>query len=118
MWQQKISTNFWAQANREPLAWLLPNPPARWCASLPLPLVLLPTPGIRLPPSAQGYFLPHSLTEFLLLAPSSHPAPGPSFHLESLLRDAYRLDDPSEIYRVEEPEKSKVIFITVPRVEN
>lgn len=43
-------------------------------------------------------------------APSGHPARGPSFHLESLLRDAYRLDGHSEVHRVEEMEKGKVIL--------
>lgn len=61
-------------------------------------------------PLYPGYYLPHSLTKFLLPSPSGHPAPGPSLHVESLLRDAYRLDNASEIYRVAEPEKSKVIF--------
>ena len=109
--QQKISINFWSPAIWEPLTWLPPYPHARRSASShPTTLVLLLTPGIQLSPSTQGYYLPHSLTKFLLPSPSGHPAPGPSLHMESLLGDAYRLDKASEIYRVAEPEKSKVIF--------
>lgn len=121
MLQQKTLTNFWAQANQEPLPWLLPNccpsyPPAMQSASLSLLLAFLPSPGTRLPPSAQVCFLPHSLT-ILFSAPSGHPVPGPSFHLEGLLRDAYRLDGHREIYSIEKPKRARS-FQMVPAAEN
>lgn len=94
-----------AAANLLPL-----YPPAGQSASWPLPLASLPSSGTRLPPSAQDGFLPHSLTKFFFSAPSGHPAPGLSFHPESFLRDAYRLDGHREIYRVEKPEKGKVML--------
>lgn len=92
------------------IAKLLPlYPPAGHSASQLLPLASLPSPGTRLPPSARGCVLTHSLTKFFFSAPSGHPAPGPGFYLESCLRDAYRLDGRREIYRVEKPEKGEVM---------
>ena len=89
-----------------------PPPPLPTCrepASLSFPSACRPTPGHQTSPLRA---CPASLTVCHLSAPSSHPAPCPSFCFKIPFRETHWLDECRVIHRVGQQNKGNVITQT------